>query len=167
MATGIKINNGVVSMAYPGDGGELETSLEFFRDRCKSTGLVTSDYATHTTPAGWGAHEPSRSNYSQIAQDYLQQTRPNVILGGGGNGLSQSDAEVACYTVVTNRAEMQALDTESETLISGQFTSGALEHEWDHFNEQPGNTFFDTYPRLLEMMQTALDILDSVLASAP
>ena len=40
MATGFKVNNGVISMAYPGDGSELETLLEYFKNRGKSTGLV-------------------------------------------------------------------------------------------------------------------------------
>jgi alkaline phosphatase len=159
MATGIKVNNGVISMAYPGDGSELETSLEFFRDRCKATGLVATSYSTHATPAGFGAHEPSRNNLSQIAQDYLNQTRPNVILGGGANGLSVADAQAAGYTVVTDRAEMQALDTGSEVMVSGQFGSGGFAYEYDYATG--GSTFFDTYPHLSEMTQVALDILDN------
>ena len=90
MATGQKVDNGVISMAYPGNHGELETLLEFFRDRGKRTGLVTTTYMTHATPAAFGAHEPSRSNTSQIAADYLNQTLPTVLLGGGGNGMSRS-----------------------------------------------------------------------------
>jgi alkaline phosphatase len=159
MATGVKVNDGVVSMAYPGDGRELETSLEFFKARCKSTGLVTTVYATHATPATFGAHEPSRDNLSQIAQAYLNQTRPNVILAGGGNGLSPSSAAAAGYTVVTTRAQMQALDTETATMVSGQFSTGVFAYEYDYAIGQ--STFFDTYPHLSEMTQTALDILDN------
>jgi len=74
IATGHKVNNGVISMAYPGDGSELYTLLEYFKERGKSTGLVSTTYMTHATPAVFGAHEPSRNNISEIARDYLNQT---------------------------------------------------------------------------------------------
>ena len=90
MATGVKVNSGVISMAYPGDGSELETLLEYFATQGKRTGLVTTTFITHATPATFGAHEPSRNNTTEIAGDYLNQTRPNVLLGGGGNGLRSS-----------------------------------------------------------------------------
>ncbi|MFQ6035677.1 MAG: alkaline phosphatase, partial [Sedimentisphaerales bacterium] len=67
LATGVKVNNRVISMAYPGDGSELETLLEYFKARGKSTGLVTTTTMTHATPACFGAHEPARSNFEQIA----------------------------------------------------------------------------------------------------
>lgn len=40
VAKGFMVNNEVVSKAYPGDGSELETLLEYFKNRGKSTGLV-------------------------------------------------------------------------------------------------------------------------------
>ena len=71
LATGFKVNNGVISMAYPGDGSELLTLMEQAQDNSKSVGLVTTTYMTHATPACFGAHEPSRNNLSNIAIDYL------------------------------------------------------------------------------------------------
>jgi len=88
MATGNKVNNGVISMAYPGDGRELQTLLELYKARGTRTGLVTVDPVTGATPAAFGAHEPSRDNKSQIAADLLNQTRPNILLGGGGNSMT-------------------------------------------------------------------------------
>ncbi len=82
MATGVKVGNGVISMALPGNGAPLETALERFKASGKSTGLVTTTIITHATPAAFGAHEPSRNNYSGIADDYLNDSRPNVLLGG-------------------------------------------------------------------------------------
>ena len=156
MATGVKVNNGVISLAIPGDGHELFTLLEDLRDRGKSTGLVTTTYIAHATPAGFGAHEPSRGNLLQIATDYLTQTRPQVLFGGGANGISVSAATAAGYTVVTNYAEMQALDTETAGRVSGQFGSAYLPYEYDvRDQERP------TLPHLSEMTQTALDILDN------
>ena len=36
-----------------------------------------------------------RDNHEEIAHDYLNQTKPDVLLGGGGHGLSVESAERA------------------------------------------------------------------------
>ena len=72
LATGVKVNNNVVSLAIPGDGSELPTMLELLKAQGKSTGLVTSTQITHATPAAFGAHETSRNNRSQIGQELSQ-----------------------------------------------------------------------------------------------
>jgi len=149
MATGVKVPNGVISMSGP---TELYTLLEYYRDLGRSTGLVTTTYMTHATPAAFGAHEPSRDNLSQIASDYLNQTRPNVLLGGGANGMSVFAATTAGYNVVTDRASMLALDTEMQTYVSGQFGSTHLPYEYDGVG---------LLPHLSEMTSTALNILDN------
>ena len=149
LATGVKVNNGVISMAYPGDGGELETLLEVFQARGKSTGLVTTTYLTHATPAAFGAHEPSRNNNQQIADDYLMQTRPDVLFGGGGNGMPASPAG---YVTVTDRAAMQALNTETATMTCGLFGGTHLPYELDGLG---------SLPHLSEMTATALAVLDN------
>jgi len=152
MATGIKVDNGVISMAYPGNGSDLETLLEYYKSLGKSTGLVSTSYLTDATPAAFGAHEPTRSNTSQIAVDYLNQTQPNVLFGGGGSGMTPAAAQAAGYTVVTDRAGMLALDTEAVTKLSGQFGSGQMRYEFDGLESQP---------HLSEMTATALSILDN------
>jgi len=152
LATGVKVNNGVVSLAIPGDGSELETLLEYFKARGKSTGLVTTTYMTHATPAGFGAHETNRNNNAQIADDYRLQTQPNVLFGGGANGMTVGEFENAGYIVVTDYAGMQALDTETATMVCGQFGSGYLPYEYDGLG---------SLPHLSEMTTTALSILDN------
>jgi alkaline phosphatase len=152
IATGFKVNNDVVSVAIPGDGHELQTLLEYFKALGKSTGLVTTTFVTHATPACFGAHEASRNNYSAIAGDYLNQTRPNVLFGGGANGMSVSSAQDAGYTVVTNAAGMLVLDTETATMVSGQFGSSDLPYEF---------TGLGNLPHLSQMAEIALFILDN------
>lgn len=154
MATGVKVNNGVVSVEIPGDASELETILEFMKDRGKRTGLVTTTNMTHATPAGFGGHDSNRNNTSAIAGDYLNQTRPNVLFGGGGNDMSVSSALIAGYTVVTVAAEMLALDTAAVSLASGQFGSGYMPYELDGLGD---------LPHLSQMTEIALDILDNNL----
>lgn len=152
MATGVKVDNGVVSMAVPGEGGELVTLLEYFKNKGMATGVVTTTFMTHATPAAFGAHEASRNSYMQIADDYLNQTRPNVLFGGGGYGMSVAAAEKAGYIVVTNAAEMEALDADGEDFVSGQFGVTYLPYELDGLGD---------LPHLSEMTATALNVLDN------
>ncbi|MGC9396436.1 MAG: alkaline phosphatase [Anaerolineae bacterium] len=159
IATGHKVNNGVISVAVPGDGRELETLLERFHKHCKRAGLVTTTYATHATPAAFGAHEPSRSYLNNIAGDYLCQTRPDVLFGGGANGLNPSNAAAAGYAVVQNRAEMLAIRLPLAVPVSGQFGTTHLPYEYDYFTgADPG---YNTLPHLSEMVTTALAILET------
>ena len=152
MATGHKVNNGVISMELPGSGTPLKTLLEIFKAQNKWTGLVSTTYITHATPAAFAAHNPARNNLADIAQDYLYLTRPNVLFGGGGNGLSEKDTEVAGYTVVTDRKGLLNLDTDTENRVSGQFGDTNIPYIFD------GS---DDLPQLSEMVSVALDILCS------
>ncbi len=153
LATGVKVDNGVISQAYPGDGSDLPTLLEHYQALGKSTGLVTTTYMTHATPAAFGAHEPSRNNTTQIAGDYLTGSMPNVLFGGGANGMTVAGAQAAGYTVVTDAAALAAVDTGAVDYISGQFGSTHLPYEAD--GDMQG------LPHLSAMATTALDILDN------
>ncbi len=153
MATGYKVSNGVISVARPGDGRQLQTVLEQAAAAGKATGLVTTTYISHATPAAFAAHEPSRGNYGQIAQDYLRQTRPNVLFGGSLY-LSESDAAAAGYSVVKDAAQLQALDTDSADFVSGQFAAGNMTYEFDRGPAA-------TEPHLSEMTAVALSLLDN------
>jgi len=160
MATGQKVNNGVISVALPGDGSDLETLLEHFHRYCKRAGLITTTYATHATPAAFGAHEASRADTTNIAGDYLMQTKPDVLFGGGANGLNPTNASAAGYAVVFDRAEMQALTPTLTARVSGQFGNTNLPYEYDYFTgADPG---YDTLPHLAEMVSTTLLLLEDV-----
>ncbi len=155
LATGFKVDNGVIAMAYPSNGSyaygtEIETLLEYFQQRGKSTGLVTTTYVSHATPASFGAHEPARGNYSQIITDYLTQTQPKVLLGGA-KYINSAAALAAGYSVVTTRAQLLDPNAISSPKLSGQFGSDHLPYEHD------GN--YATLPHLSEMAGVALEIL--------
>ena len=155
IATGHKVNNGVISLAIPGDGSELKTSLEWHKAQGRSVGLVTTAYMTHATPAAFGAHNISRNNTTEIGWDYLNKTLPHVLLGGGANGLTPTAATLAGYDVVTTRSALLALVTEDPLLthLSGQFGSSHLPYEYDGT--------WDDLPHLTDMVVTALAILDN------
>src|SRR3972149_4982184 len=151
MATGNKVSNGVISMSIPGNGNPSVTVLELLKAEGKSTGLVTTTFVTHATAAAFGAHEPDRNNYVNIAGDYLRDARPNVLFGGA-KYVTNPAAAAAGYTVVADRAGLQALDTETESMVSGQFGGHPIPSELDGLGG---------LPHLSEMTLAALHILDN------
>lgn len=80
-ATGVRTYNGAVSVDL--DGNPVTTLLERAKALRKATGLVTTSQVTDATPAAFGAHVPNRSDQSEIARQYVEESRPDVILGGG------------------------------------------------------------------------------------
>jgi alkaline phosphatase len=152
IATGTRVYNGVVSLADPGDTHELQTVLEYFKGKGKRTGLVTTDVMTGATPAAFGAHATSRDDVDDIASDYLNQTHPDILHGGGGGGLDSERASNAGYQVVSTFTEMKALDTAAATNVCGQFGDGEMPYEYDGVG---------TLPHLWEMTSNALAILDN------
>jgi alkaline phosphatase len=81
LATGHKTRNGVVGMDPK--GRPVETILELAKRAGKSTGLVTTAQVTGASPAAFAAHVPSRDLQSDIAKQYIENVRPDVLLGGG------------------------------------------------------------------------------------
>jgi len=154
LATGLTVNRGVISMAIPGEVEEKdpETILEYSRDTLKkSTGLVTDSFLTDAVPAAFGAHEPKSDNYDQIAGDYLTQTRPNVLLGGGGYGVSAEAAKAAGYAVVTrDRNELESLDYGRLGGLCGLFGEGPMGYADQRSAELPD---------LAEMTRAAIKLL--------
>ena len=156
MATGLKVRNGVLSVAIPGDGRPLPTILEQFKQMGRSTGLVTTTYLTHATPAAFAAHVPSRDNNDQIAQDYLQRTQPDVMLGGGTSSLLPGAAKAAGYVVVTSRDALRSDQSAHAERLCGLFGNGNLPYEYDL--KADGGDGRAT-PSLAEMTQAALMVL--------
>lgn len=81
LATGVRTYNGAVSVDV--DGRSHTTLLQHAKKLRKSTGLVTTAQVTDATPAAFGAHVPDRADQSEIARQFLDVTKPDVILGGG------------------------------------------------------------------------------------
>lgn len=81
IATGVKTVNGAV--AIDPTGRERTTILELAKRSGRVAGLVTTCQITDATPAAFAAHVPYRAEQSEIARQYIEQTRVDVILGGG------------------------------------------------------------------------------------
>lgn len=80
MSTGVKTYNGRINID-PG-GSQLFTVTERAKELGKSAGVVTSVEWSHATPAGYVAHNISRSDYTQIAQEMIASDM-DVIMGCG------------------------------------------------------------------------------------
>ncbi len=79
LATGYKTKNGKIGL-NPEDHF-LENLVEKAEKQHKSTGVVTTVQFSHATPAAFGAHNTSRGNYEEIAQDMFVRSGLDVIMG--------------------------------------------------------------------------------------
>ncbi len=94
LSTGYKTFNGVLGLNI--DKQPVPTILEFAKFRGKSTGLVGTSQINHATLAAFAAHNESRNQYDQIADDYLDERiegkhKIDVMLGGGTFYFSRND----------------------------------------------------------------------------
>jgi alkaline phosphatase len=176
-ATGVRTYNGAVSVDI--DGDPVRTLLEHANRLRKATGLVTTAQVTDATPAAFGAHVPDRGDQSEIARQYIEETKPDVILGGGedwwyptgdpgaypddpadprpevsrseiGNLVEQAQDEG--YDYVTTAAQLAATDSDQ---ILGLF---ANEEMFEHREEGDGDLYEPAVP-LHVMARKALRVL--------
>lgn len=161
LATGTKVYNGVLSVALPGNGQPLPTVLEAAAKAGKRTGLVTTAYITDATPAGFAAHVKLRSMNKEIAADYLERTRPNVIFGAGlspkENLFAPDSVKAAGYLFVNDRQGLLGLDPAAGSHYLGLFNVGTTGYEYDCVSGKRQDC--NTQPHLSEMARKALDIL--------
>ena len=149
MATGVKVSNKYLSIAE--NGTILQTILEIAQDMGKATGIVTTTYVQHATPAGFMTHVHSRSMYDEISRQIIEEANVDVLLGGGNSYFSTGQVqsmEAKNYTLVTNKTHFQTL---TEGKIFGVFADGHLPYEQDRN--------FTLTPSLSEMTEKALEIL--------
>jgi alkaline phosphatase len=81
IATGVKTFNGAVGI--DAEENPVPSVLERAREAGKATGLVSNSQITDATPASFGAHIADRDKQSEIARQYIEESKPDVILGGG------------------------------------------------------------------------------------
>ncbi len=176
MATGQKFKNETISEI---SRQPVKTILEHLKEKGKSTGLVTTVPITHATPAAFGAHARKRDRYSDIANDYLTQSRPNILFGAyykNGKGMTEAKALNAGYEVVKTSSDLMAAvwmsnrNSTEEVFIAGMFSPDGMPWEYDFYNaiknplsdEIKNETpTYHTIPHLSEMTSAALIILSN------
>ena len=85
MATGLKTAKGVGWAPPPGGGAPAsqQNVLEYAQAVGKSTGVVTTKFFDDATPAGFTAHVSNRDLYGMIADQMIDVSGLDVIMGAG------------------------------------------------------------------------------------
>ena len=89
MVTGEKTDAGNIAW-QSGDpaNGSIKTIAETLReDLGFAIGVASTVPFSHATPAGVVSHNVNRNNYQDIAHEILFDTQPDVVIGGGLDGL--------------------------------------------------------------------------------
>lgn len=177
--TGHKVNYYVLGQALPPDDGyssgqDYTNLCEYMQARGKSVVAITDMYINDATPGGFLAHEPTRTNYSAVADDIFVRARPNIIWGGFGGArpvgwvgdwtdrmMRTQTATDAGYAVVTNRDALLAIPTNDPTLYScGLFVPPqGPEIEWGGMGYDNAGYDYGGQPHLREMATKAIDIV--------
>ena len=176
-ATGVRSYNGAIGVDV--NGKPVTNLLERARAAGKSTGLVTTAQVTDASPGAFSAHVANRSDQSEIARQIIEQSRVDVVLGGGedwwypaGNPGAWPDnpptdpteqskgtkgnlvdrAKQLKYQYVTNAAELGKVN---KGKVLGLF---ANEEMFEYHNEGEGD-LYDPSVRLPVMATNAIDLL--------
>ncbi|SDC23985.1 alkaline phosphatase [Geodermatophilus telluris] len=177
-ATGVKTYNGAISVDV--DGEPLPTLGQQAEEAGLAGGIVTTAQVTDATPAAFFATSTDRAAQDDIARQYLEVSRPEVILGGGEDwwlpagdegtyppragdeedpevsrstqGDLVAQAQAQGYQYVSTAEEFAAADS---GLLLGLF---ANEEMFQQRPEGEGDEF-DPVVSLADMTTTALDVL--------
>lgn len=177
-ATGVKTYNGAISVDL--DGNPLPTIGQQVEEAGLAGGIVTTAQVTDASPAAFFANSTARAAQDDIARQYLEVSRPEVILGGGEDWWlpagdegtyppragDEEDPEVSRstqgdlvaqaqdlgYDYVSTAEEFAAADSD---LLLGLF---ANEEMFQQRPEGEGDEF-DPVVSLADMTTRALDVL--------
>src|SRR5687768_4796166 len=177
IATGVKTFNGAVGI--DADENPVPSVLERAREAGKATGLVSNSQVTDATPASFGAHIADRDKQSEIARQYIEESKPDVILGGGEDywypegkpgahpdepKVDPEEKSVGTEGDLTQKAQdlgyEYATDAAELRSASGPRLLGLFANE-EMFQQAPEGegAVYDPPVSLPEMTQRAIDIL--------
>jgi alkaline phosphatase len=97
LSSGHKSYNGAI--AVDTDKKPVKTMLEIAKERGMTTALVATSQINHATPASFAAHNESRNNYDDIANDYIDnkiagKLPVDLMLGGGTKYFIRNDRDL-------------------------------------------------------------------------
>ena len=108
-ATGQRTYNRAISVDL--DGAPLPILGAQATAAGRATGLVTTSQVTDASAAAFFSNVPDRDQQDEIARQYVEDTQPDVVLGGGAAHWSAdlvAAAEQEGYTHVTDADELAA-----------------------------------------------------------
>lgn len=79
------------------NGNKLIHIMDMAEDMGKATGVLTTVYFSHATPAGFIAHIDNRGEYAKIANQMLWESRADVIIGAGHPWYNDDGEKVGGY----------------------------------------------------------------------
>ncbi len=112
MSTGFKTKDGSIGYAFPlnPDGslvvdaeGKSDTEkrvniVEIAKSYGMAAGVVSSVYMSHATPAGFVAHNKSRSKYGELANEMIYASGIDVIMAPGSPDYTDAGTAFPCVT---------------------------------------------------------------------
>lgn len=164
IATGQEVNRGSVAMSPLGQ--PLETILQAARRQGRATGLVSDTPLTDAASASFFAHANNARNPEALALQLLQDSAPDVLLGGGGalliprqQGGARHDGKDLFlemrqrgFDIVRTKAELENTPGWRAPRLFGIFAEGDLavaEEQARH----------PTQPRLADLVRRAIELL--------
>lgn len=105
LSSGIKSYNGAI--AVDSDKKPVKTMLELAKEKNMLTALVVTSQINHATPASFTAHNESRRNYDEIANDYIDnkingKLPVDLMFGGGTDYFIREDRNLVNEFVDNN-----------------------------------------------------------------
>lgn len=166
LATGVRTNHRRVAVNPKGQRIE-STISRLARDKGRALGLVTNGSLTDPVPAAFYAHAADARETEPIAQQLVEQFRPNVVLGGGAldflptekNGYRKDKRDLieelrqrGCE-VVRTKSELETLGWYPEAGLVGLFAgeSLAFSREIESGSQQPS---------LADMVRRSIQLLE-------
>lgn len=157
---GHRVNNGTLNITP--DGKERLPICRILKSAGKRTGLVTTDKVTGATPSGFAVIQPLRSQYYDIAPQFIDHV--DVLLGGGRKYFESeirfdkrdliSEHTANGYAFCSNRRELLKLPASDKIL--GLFAEDKLPYTVDQLNDI---TLQQIIPTIAEMTQAAIQNL--------
>ena len=177
LSSGVKTNNGVVGMDAAGK--DVVTLVEAAEAAGMATGLATTTRLTHATPASFAAHEPSRGNANEIAEDYLvsgvdyfagggirhfipQDMTGTDAKGGSFKSKRKDDRNLVdefaalgyeTYLGMDGATAFRSADLASQDKVFAAFTYSHMPYEVDRINSYPD------CPSLAELTAGGIEVL--------
>lgn len=133
LATGVKSYNGAIGVDV--DKKPVDSVMHFAKSKGMRTGLAVTSQIVHATPASYIAHNESRKNYNEIAEDFFDvrvngQFVADVMLGGGTSYFEREDRNISAqfidegYQYAGSYEQLDSIPTGSNIL--GLFAPVAL-----------------------------------------
>jgi alkaline phosphatase len=102
LATGVKSYNGAIGVGV--DKKPVDSVMHFAKSKGMRTGLAVTSQIVHATPASYIAHNESRKNYNEIAEDFFDvrvngQFVADVMLGGGTSYFEREDRNISAQFI--------------------------------------------------------------------